>query len=152
MISVQNKKCLFPLLIKGESWMWLWVCTMTRMHSIMLGNLQIRDEEHEHVFMYPRTKACDCMPIRILRRTRVDQAGWRQKHKFAHTQFLPLLCTQSTALEPECNNLAARREWCFSCRKYHPSCKSHFSCCSSIPCACWHLMPTWSHSIFQEQL
>lgn len=87
MISPQNKKYLFPLFRKRESWMWLWVCTMTRIHSIMLGRLQFCDEKHEHVFMYPTTKACDCMPAYILRHTHVDQVRWRQKHKFAHMQL-----------------------------------------------------------------
>lgn len=151
MLFVQNKKCLFPLL-RRASWMWLWVCTVTCMHSIMLGSLQICDEWHEHVFMYPRTKACDCMPTGILRHIHGGWAGWRQKHKYVHMQFLPFLCIWNTDLEPERNNLAVRREWCFSCRKYHPSCKSHFSCCSSVACACWHVTLTWSHSIFQEQL
>lgn len=148
MISAQSKNCLFPLFKGRESWMWLWVCPVMCMHSILIGSLQIHEGEHEHI--HPRTEVTGRLFTHSGTHRLIRQNEGRNTS--SHTCNSYLSSVYKTDLESEWNSLAVRKQWYFSCRKYHPSCRSHFSCYSSIPHACWHFMPTWSHSIFQEQL
>lgn len=148
MISAQNKNCLFPLFKGRESGMWLWVSPVMCMYSTIGRSMFADPWGRAWARVHTSQDRLGCLITHSGTHMLIRQDKGRNTS--SHTCNSYLSSAYKTDLEPEQNSLAVRKEWYFSCRKYHPSCRSHFSCYSSIPRACWHFMPTWSHSIFQE--